>query len=228
MLVAPVKHLAALLGVDAKTTMDGNMVTLTGNGHTVVFTAVIPAQAGIKPHFYSLPFRWHRTGEIIAPVEEVASGLGIRYEWDREHRVLQLHYDNALADQEDNIHGFPFPNFAPDSAISPMSFQMTVSSRQSGDSEKELETEYPYRCWIALRNDSAHTIFDDSVVDVIEEHASDTRGDTISKPGSREVGPETTQPLIKVSPGRTYHLSTAGSPFDPIETVLIAVGSRTL
>ena len=226
MLVAPVKHLAALLGVDVKTSPDGNTVTLTGNGQKIVFTIRDSAPAIIKPHSYSPPFRWHGTGEIIMPVEEVANGLGIRHEWDPEHRVLQLHSSDALADQEDNIHGFPFPDFAPDPAISPVSFRMTVSSKPSGLDDKGFKTEYHYRCWIVLRNGRFRTILDDSVVDVIEEHASDTRGDTIGKPGSRREGTETTQPLIKVSPGGTYHLSTVGSAFDPIETVLIAVGSR--
>ena len=225
-LVAPVKLLAALLGVDTKTTPDGNTVTLTGNGHTVAFTVGTPIQAGIKPYSYFPPFRWHGTGEIIVPVEDVANGLGIRQEWDPEHRVLQLHSSDALADQEDNLHGFPFGGFLPDPAISVVSFRMTVSSRPSRYNQKGLETEHPYRCWIVLRNGSTRTILDDSVVDVIEEHASDTRGDSIGKPGSRREGTETTQPLIKVSPGGTYHLSTAGSPFHPIETVLIAVGSR--
>lgn len=229
MLVAPVKHLAALLGADAKTSPDGNTITLSKNGQTVVFTVGRAPQADVKPGYYSLPTRWHGTGEIVAPVERLAFGLGIRAEWDPKHQVFQMHSGDALADQEDNIHGFPFPDFVPNADILPVSFRLTMARRPSGDNEKGLETEYPYRCRIVLRNESARTITDDGVVDVIEEHASDTRGDSIGKPGSRQNGSYgvPTQPLIRVRPGRTYRLSTAGSAFHPLEAVLVAGGSRT-
>ena len=232
-LVAPVSRLAALLGIDAKTASDGNTVTLSRNGQTVAFTVSGPPQANVKPGSFSKPIRWHGTGEIIAPVEEVALGLGIRFEWNPDHRVFQMHSSDALSAQEYHIHGFPFPDFTPDPAISLVSFRMNVSSKPSGldtvkyPAEKGFETEYPYRYQIVLRNNKDRSISDDSVVDVIDEEPPGIGADTIGKPGTRTNG-EFTQirRAIIVHPSQIYRLKDWGADFHPIVAVLIATGSK--
>ncbi len=210
-LVAPASRLAALLGVGAKTAPDGNSVTLSGNGHTITFKVGSPTQVGVKSKF-SKPTRWHGTGEMIVSVEAVAFGLGLRSEWDTAHRVFQMHSDKALSAEEEQIQEQPHLKISPDPAVSAVSFRLMLLN-------KPQKQYYSYRLRVVLHSGNDHPIRDDSVLDVMDDQASE---EEFGGGGCfyRQLRHEAT-----VRSGQTYPYTITGSSSHPVMAIIIAAGS---